>query len=476
MRVHILGDNGTARGLRGLLQSTGRYVLGAEGALYTVKIEEALVPQVVIDGVDCVFERYVVGDIATLLPSGRVELQRGGGNQDDRCLVLRVPLYQPLVSVAVERGVFRALERASQQPEPADVPSQTMKQEAVRTTPAPAVLAPATKKPWWKFWAAAILIATTATHARAQFFETSVRRIMEDGTALPARTTVNFIGAGITCVDNPGSNRLDCTVTGGGGGGAPTDATYWVGAAHAGLSAEHNLAGLSTGLVLNTTGTPSAYGGTSCTNQFPRSLNGSGAATCASVALGSDVSGDLPTSRLNGGTGATSSTYWRGDGVWASLSFAPTTPQYWVATADATLSAERDLGALTTGLVLNTVTAGVGVPSTYAGASCTNQFPRALSASGAPTCASVALNADVTSTLPVSNGGTGAAPGGADQVLVATSASAATWRTLPSCSNGTTSKLLYDNATDTFSCGTDQGGAGSGLDHPAVMSRASLGF
>jgi hypothetical protein len=30
---------------------------------------------------------------------------------------------------------------------------------------------------------------------------------------------------------------------------------------------------------------------------------------------------------------------------------------------------------------------------------------------------------------------------------------------LPSCSNATTSKLLYDTATNTFSCGTDQGGA-----------------
>ena len=68
------------------------------------------------------------------------------------------------------------------------------------------------------------------------------------------------------------------------GGGAPTDATYWVGAAHAGLSAEINLGALSTGLVLNTGGTPSQYAGTSCTNQFPRSLNNSGAATCASVA------------------------------------------------------------------------------------------------------------------------------------------------------------------------------------------------
>jgi len=40
-------------------------------------------------------------------------------------------------------------------------------------------------------------------------------------------------------------------------GGAPTSAQYWVGAADATLSAEHNLGALSTGLVLNTAGVPS---------------------------------------------------------------------------------------------------------------------------------------------------------------------------------------------------------------------------
>lgn len=47
-----------------------------------------------------------------------------------------------------------------------------------------------------------------------------------------------------------------------------------------------------TGLVLgNGASAPTAYLGTSCTNQFPRSLNSSGIATCASVAISSDVSG-----------------------------------------------------------------------------------------------------------------------------------------------------------------------------------------
>lgn len=95
----------------------------------------------------------------------------------------------------------------------------------------------------------------------------------------------------------------------GGGGGAPTGAQYWTGAADGTLTNEHNLGALGTGVVLNTAGTPSAYAGTSCTAQFPRSLNASGVATCAKVVLTggiSDVTGILPPA--NGGTGQSTPT------------------------------------------------------------------------------------------------------------------------------------------------------------------------
>lgn len=78
-------------------------------------------------------------------------------------------------------------------------------------------------------------------------------------------------------------------------------------------------------------------------------------------------------------------------GVWApglcpgGGSGAPTTSQYWTGAADATLSAEKNLGVLGTGLVINTA----GVPSIYAGATCTNQVVRILGASGGATCATI---------------------------------------------------------------------------------------
>lgn len=122
---------------------------------------------------------------------------------------------------------------------------------------------------------------------------------------------------------------------------------------------------------------------------------------------------------------------------------APEAAEYWVAQANATLSAERNLGALTTGLVLNTVTAGVGVPSAYSGASCTNQVLRLLSASGAGTCVTL-TSAYVDSSILTSGGALGTPSSGtltnATGLPVATGISGlgtgiATWLATPSSAN-----------------------------------------
>lgn len=71
-------------------------------------------------------------------------------------------------------------------------------------------------------------------------------------------------------------------------------------------------------------------------------------------------------------------------------------------------------GATTTNLAATSLTSAgvitnsIGQFAEYAGTSCTNQFVRSLSALIAATCAAVDLAADVTGTLPVGNGGTGA--------------------------------------------------------------------
>jgi hypothetical protein len=59
-------------------------------------------------------------------------------------------------------------------------------------------------------------------------------------------------------------------------------------------------------------------------------------------------------------------------------------------------------------------------------------------------------------TVAVIQGGTGAAPGADDQVLVSDSTTAATWRGIPDCDGATTAKLLYDTTTNAITCGTDQ--------------------
>lgn len=55
--------------------------------------------------------------------------------------------------------------------------------------------------------------------------------VQDEATPLTQRATINFTGAGVSCVDNSGSTRTDCTITSGGGGG--TRATVYAAGANA---------------------------------------------------------------------------------------------------------------------------------------------------------------------------------------------------------------------------------------------------
>ena len=68
--------------------------------------------------------------------------------------------------------------------------------------------------------------------------------ILDEAGALVRRSTLNFTGAGVTCADNAGALRTDCTIPGGGGGataaGAPAYREDFVGVASVSMTnAEH---------------------------------------------------------------------------------------------------------------------------------------------------------------------------------------------------------------------------------------------
>lgn len=311
--------------------------------------------------------------------------------------------------------------------------------------------------------------------------------------------TINCSGAGITCTYTQGVATFSVS---GGGAGAPSNATYITQVADATLTNEQALGALGNGIMVNTTGTGvvSIYAGSSCgANQYANATSASGALTCAQVTT-AQLSGTITDGQLANnysGVGACGANQWAStlnDNAaptctqpgFGNLSGSATDGQIPnnitidLATAASALNADpTDCGAnqyattiaangnltcaqVTTAQLSGTIT-DAQLANNYSGVgTCTNQFVRNVNDNAAPTCATVALATDTSGTLAIGRGGTGQTTITTNQVYVGTALDTLAAKTLPSCSVAGTSKLLYNNTTQEFTCGTDQTGGGGG--------------